>query len=64
MTKKRLDVAIADANRFLIEAKILARQKPKGYCDQMPFGALSASIKRKSLDLTKSLAVLRSSDYK
>jgi hypothetical protein len=61
-----LEVAIAEAERFLERAKAL--QKWRSTCKKEEWRAddptLSASMKRSSLDLSKALPVLRKSRYK
>jgi hypothetical protein len=60
-----LEIAIAEAERFLERAKAL--QKWRSTCKKEEWRAddptLSASMKRSSLDLSKALPVLRKSRW-
>ena len=61
-----LEVAIAEAERFLERAKALQKWRESGRKGEWTRDdpTLSASMKRSSLDLSKALPVLRKSRYK
>ena len=66
MNKRKLDIAVAEATRFLHAAKELQSSVTKEiYDDQkieiVPRGRLSAYVKRASMDLTHVLADMRKS---
>ena len=61
MTQEHLTAAVTEAERFLKRAKPLLKVKPDSWCFHI--GKEIAAVKRSSLDLSRSLSVLRSSDY-
>lgn len=65
MTKKDLETAIAECERFLERARELKRFKPEPYTvgshvfRTQPSPKLTASVRRSSMDLSRALAELR-----
>lgn len=60
MTVKTLELSIGEAKRFLKAAQAaLATRVKTGEYEYLPNGKINATVKRSSMDLTRSLADLQ-----